>query len=67
MSKEEVEESIKNAVSGAAKGGGFTLRTTGGNANISAYLDRERFKKIIKNTEVYIEASLKFGEYPVRE
>ncbi|MBN1446212.1 MAG: hypothetical protein JW957_08945 [Candidatus Omnitrophica bacterium] len=63
MSREDVKESVKNAVSDAGQGGGFTLRTTGGDANVDFSLDRDMLKKIIENTEAYIEAGLKYGEY----
>ncbi len=66
MSREDVEESVKRAISDAASGGGFTLRTTGGNAGLDSLLERNMLKKIIENVEAYIEAGLKYGQSPVK-
>jgi len=64
MSRQQVEESVKKAVSDAASGGGFTLRTTGGGGGINAELPQQMLNKIIENVEAYIEAGLKYGKHP---
>lgn len=66
MSRAEVDEWVKNAIADAAPGGGFTLRTTGSHAGVDPYLDRAMLKKIIENAEAYIEAGLKYGQYPIK-
>ena len=63
MDREEVAESVKKAIADAACGGGLTLRTTGGYADVSAYLEPSALKKIVENVEAYIEAGLKYGKY----
>jgi hypothetical protein len=65
MSREEVRGSVREAISAAAPGGGFTLRLTGGSPDIDPLLDREMLHKIIENTYAYIEAAIEFGEYPI--
>ena len=66
MSRQEVEEWVRNAIADAAPGGGFTLRTTGGHAGVDPYLDRAMLKKIIENVDAYIQAGLKYGHYPIK-
>jgi hypothetical protein len=63
MSRQQVEESVRKAISDAASGGGFTLRMTGGDGEVNAELPPEMLKKIIENVEAYIEAGLKYGIY----
>ncbi|MHB1355573.1 MAG: uroporphyrinogen decarboxylase family protein [Anaerolineae bacterium] len=65
MSREEVRQSVREAISAAAPGGGFTLRLTGGSPDIDPLLDKDMLHKIIENTYAYIEAGMEFGEYPI--
>lgn len=67
LSPEDVRRLVQAAVAAAAPGGGFTLRTTGGNANVDADLDGEMLARIIQNVEAYIEAGLEFGQYPIHQ
>ncbi len=66
MNREEVRECVKEAISAAAHGGGFTLRTTGGHAGTGSVKDKEQMRKVLENTEAYIEAGLEFGTYPLK-
>lgn len=66
MSREEVRKSVKDAISAAALGGGFTLRTTGGHAGTGSIQNREQEIKILENIEAYIEAGIEFGTYPIQ-
>ncbi|MCM8757187.1 MAG: hypothetical protein NC911_05540 [Candidatus Omnitrophica bacterium] len=66
MSQEDVRESVKKAIAEAGAGGGLTLRTTGGQAGVSAYLEPEMLTKIVGNVEAYIQAGLKYGQYPIK-
>ncbi len=63
MSRDQVTESVKDAIAAAASGGGFTLRTTGSHSGINPYLEPAILKKVIENVEAYIDAGLKYGQY----
>ena len=51
---------------GAAPGGGYTLRTTGGHAGVNPDLDKDQLGKIVENVEAYMKAGMEFGTYPIR-
>jgi len=63
--RKEVEESVRDAIRAAARGGGFSLRTTGGTAGTNAFRSREQLGKIIENCEAYMLAGLRYGGYPI--
>ena len=62
----QVRDWVREAISAAAPGGGFTLRPTGGWAGIDPDLSEEMLAKVMPNVHAYIEAGLEFGEYPIR-
>jgi hypothetical protein len=62
----EVRALVKQAIIAAAPGGGFSLRTTGGHANVTADLAPEVLKTVVANVEAYVEAGLEYGRYPIR-
>ncbi|MHB0938137.1 MAG: uroporphyrinogen decarboxylase family protein [Armatimonadota bacterium] len=66
MTPDETRQLVKEAIATAAPGGGFTLRTTGGHANVDADLEPETLRRVIANVEAYIEAGLEYGDYPIR-
>jgi len=65
MSREQVRQSVKEAISAAAAGGGFTLRPAAGSAGTNSVQDAEQMIKYLDNIEAYIEAGLEFGTYPI--
>jgi hypothetical protein len=65
MSRREVRDWVRKAVSVAAPGGGFTLHTTGSHAGIDPDLDKDQLCKVIENVHAYIEAGMEFGTYPI--
>ncbi len=65
MTRKEVRQCVKEAMSAAASGGGFTLRTTGGHAATNSVKNKAQMIKVFDNIEAYIEAGLEFGEYPL--
>lgn len=62
----EVRAEVKAAILAAAPGGGFSLRTSGGNAGTSMALPDELMAKVLDNVEAYIQAGLDYGQYPIR-
>ncbi len=66
MSREEVREQVRAVIRTGGPGGGFTLRTTGGNAATNSVKTREQMIKVLDNIEAYVEAALEFGQYPIR-
>lgn len=65
LDKGDVKELVKKAIKDAAAGGGFTLRTTGGHADVNMSLEKPILKKVVENVEAYIEAALDYGRYPL--
>lgn len=63
ISADEVRRRVRYSITAAAKGGGFSLRTTGGNAGTGSVKDRKQLLPILRNIEVYIDAALEFGQY----
>jgi hypothetical protein len=64
---EEVWEEVREAIRDGAPGGGFTLRTSGGNGETGPKnKTEEQQARVIRNCEVYIETALECGEYPIR-
>jgi hypothetical protein len=61
MSRTEVREQVKRAIETAGRGGGFTLRTTGGEAATNSVKNSEQMVKVLDNIAAYIEAGLEFG------
>ncbi|MBN1352744.1 hypothetical protein JXJ21_25370 [candidate division KSB1 bacterium] len=66
MTRDEVRTSVKQTLSAAARGGGFTLRTVGGHAATNSVKSKAQMLKIFDNIEAYIEAGLEFGSYPIK-
>ena len=66
LDKDDVKELVKKAIKDVAAGGGFTLRTTGGHADVNMSLEKPILKKVAENVEAYIEAALDYGRYPSR-
>jgi uroporphyrinogen-III decarboxylase len=65
MSVQDVKESVREAVKKAAPGGGFALRTTGGHAGTNSTKDRAQMLEFFTKIEAYIDAALKYGQYPI--
>ena len=59
----DVRDSIRNAVRAAARGGGFTLRLSGGDLGPWNFADKAESAKAIENVEAYIDAAREFGRY----
>jgi hypothetical protein len=66
IDKAEVRKLVKTAISDAATGGGFTIKTTGEDGCISTATSREQQLKAIENTKAYMETALEFGKYPIK-
>jgi uroporphyrinogen decarboxylase len=66
MSREDVRECVRKTIAAGARGGGFTLRTTGGHAGVNPDIDRDLLRKVVENVEAYAEAGLEFGRYPIQ-
>jgi len=64
-SNEQVRESVRNAIRAAGPGGGYTLRCTGGNCGTGGTKDLEQLRGFLEKIEVYLDAALEFGEYPI--
>ena len=63
---DEVRASVRRSISQAARGGGFTLRTTGGTAGTGSVKTALQMRKILTNVRTYIETALEYGSYPIR-
>ena len=61
VERAEVRQRVRRAIREAAAGGGFTLRTTGGNASTNSAKTKDQMLKILDNVKAYIEAGLEFG------
>ncbi len=66
MSMEEVTEAVRSSIAAAARGGGFSLRTTGGTAATNSVKTPDQMRAVLRSIEAYIDAALKYGEYPVQ-
>jgi len=66
-SPREVERAVRDAIRAAARGGGFTLRTTGGGAGTGTTTDPDLLARILANCEAYLLAGLEHGAYPIAE
>ena len=64
MTAAEVRAEVKAAIAAGAPGGGFTLVPSGAGTNDDD--PEEVFPRMIENFEVYLEAGLEFGEYPIK-
>ncbi|MCX7012874.1 MAG: hypothetical protein NTW86_10015 [Candidatus Sumerlaeota bacterium] len=62
---DEVRERVRRAIRAGARGGGFTLRTSGGAAGTGTDMPEEDMMRVIRNCETYILAGLEFGQYPI--
>ena len=62
----QVEGAVKDAIRAAARGGGFTLRTTGGLAGTNAIKDLRQLDRILDNCKAYLMAGLEYGQYPIK-
>jgi hypothetical protein len=65
MSREDVRESVRQAISSAARGGGFSLRPAAGTAGTNSVQDADQMRKYLDNIDAYIQAGLEFGTYPI--
>lgn len=63
MSKQDVRAAVKLAIKTGAPGGGFTLR--GANAGGSAK-NIDQVRGFLEKSEVYMDAALEFGSYPIK-
>ena len=59
---DETEELVKQAIRDGAPGGGFILRTTGGEAGTWPGVNLDR---VLANAERMIEAGVRYGQYPL--
>ncbi|OPZ28702.1 MAG: methylcobalamin:coenzyme M methyltransferase [Lentisphaerae bacterium ADurb.BinA184] len=60
---QEVREEVRQAVQAAARGGGFTLKTSGSDGGTSMIRDDGDLARAIANCEAYLLAGLEFGRY----
>lgn len=60
---DETEELVKEAIRDGAPGGGFILRTTGGEAGTWPGVNLDL---VFANAERMIEAGIRYGQYPIR-
>jgi uroporphyrinogen-III decarboxylase len=65
MTAAEVRAEVRQAIRAGARGGGFTLRTTGGSAGTGSVQTQAQLAKVLENCEVYFRAGLEYGGYPV--
>jgi len=63
---DEVRFAVRQAIGAAAPGGGFTLRTTGGQGGTSVAMSEEILERVLENCEAYLRAGLECGRYPIR-
>jgi hypothetical protein len=61
MSPDDVRRAVRDAIRAAGKGGGYTLRHTGGHASTNSAKNDEQMRKFLANVEAYIEAGLEYG------
>jgi len=64
---DDVRRQVREAIRAAARGGGFTLRTSGGHAGTSFDMPEETLLHVLKNIEAYLLAGLEYGQYPIRD
>jgi len=65
MTREQVRAEVRRAISQGAKGGGFTLRNTGGHVATNSVKDEEQMRKVLSNIDAFIEAAREYGTYPL--
>lgn len=63
IDKNEVKRRVKEAIDKGAPGGGFSLRTTGGQAATGAVKTQQQMIKVLENVQVYIDTALEYGRY----
>jgi hypothetical protein len=63
MAAEDVRASVRECMRAGAKGGGFSLRTTGGVAATNSVKTPDQMRAVLKAIEAYIDAGLEFGAY----
>ena len=63
MAPSETRERVRQVIRDAAPGGGFVLRTTGGDAGT---WETRNLPNVIANCEAMVDAALEFGEYPIK-
>ena len=63
MHPSETRARVKQAIKDAAPGGGFILRTTGGDAGT---WETRNLPRVVANCEAMVETALAFGEYPIK-
>ncbi len=62
----EVRAEARAAIRAAAPGGGFALRTSGGDSGTCMPMPEELAARVLDNIEAYLQAGLDFGQYPIR-
>ena len=63
---DEVRAEVRRAIRAAGPGGGFTLRTSGGDGGTWAPGSDERMVRALENSEAFVLAGLEYGQYPIR-
>jgi hypothetical protein len=64
MTADEVRDEVRASIDAAARGGGFTLATSGAGTDDNDPDDY--MPRVIDNCVAYIEAGLEYGEYPIK-
>ena len=65
MTDAQVREQVRAAIRAGAPGGGFTLRCTGGTCGTGGMKTEEQAREGLRKAEVYLDAALEFGAYPI--
>ena len=63
---EQVRQEVKDAVRAAARGGGFSLKTTGGMCVGAIAMTKEQEDAEVACSEAYMLAGLEYGQYPIK-
>ncbi len=63
MTAEEVEHLVGEAISAAAKGGGYILRCASLVAGLNSFKTEDQMERMIANVECFIEKGPKLGRY----
>jgi hypothetical protein len=63
---EQTRERVREAIRIGAPGGGFSLRTSGGDAGTGVSVTEDVMNRIIANCEAYLLAGVELGQYPIR-
>lgn len=66
MSPEEVRAAVRRAIREGAPGGGFALRCASGECATGSAKDMAQLKGFVERAEVYMDAAVEYGRYPIR-